>query len=59
MVAIVNILLKYSVVVVVVVVVNNAYYLFQDPFYVRCIKPNEIKSPVALNDERIRHQVNY
>lgn len=29
----------------------------KDPFYVRCIKPNEIKSPVRFNDERILHQV--
>ena len=29
----------------------------QNPFYVRCIKPNEIKSPVSINDERVSHQV--
>ncbi len=32
-------------------------FLFQNPFYVRCIKPNEIKSPVSLNEQRVRHQV--
>lgn len=31
----------------------------KDPFYVRCIKPNEIKSPVKFNDERSLHQVRY
>ena len=29
----------------------------KDPFYVRCIKPNEIKSPMRFNDERCLHQV--
>ena len=29
----------------------------KDPFYVRCIKPNEIKSPVKFDDERCLHQV--
>ncbi|PVD30004.1 hypothetical protein C0Q70_09265 [Pomacea canaliculata] len=29
------------------------------PFYVRCIKPNEIKSPVQFNDTRCKHQVMY
>ena len=29
----------------------------KDPFYVRCIKPNEMKSPVQFNDERSLHQV--
>ena len=29
----------------------------KDPFYVRCVKPNEIKSPVKFNDERCLHQV--
>lgn len=29
------------------------------PFYVRCIKPNEIKSPVKFDDERCLHQVSY
>lgn len=31
----------------------------QEPYYVRCIKPNEEKSPVAFNDERSQHQVLY
>lgn len=31
----------------------------KEPFYVRCIKPNEEKSPVFFDDERIRHQVCY
>lgn len=29
------------------------------PHYVRCIKPNELKSPIAFDDERVRHQVSY
>lgn len=29
------------------------------PFYVRCIKPNEIKSAVAFDDEHVEHQVRY
>jgi myosin-1 len=31
----------------------------KDPFYVRCVKPNEMKSPVRFNDERCLHQVRY
>lgn len=31
----------------------------KEPLYVRCIKPNEIKSSVEFNAERIEHQVNY
>ncbi|XP_029641534.1 unconventional myosin-Id isoform X2 [Octopus sinensis] len=31
----------------------------KEPHYVRCIKPNDIKSPVHFDDERIRHQVMY
>ena len=33
--------------------------LFQTPYYVRCIKPNEIKSPVQFDDTRCQHQVMY
>ena len=29
----------------------------KDPFYVRCIKPNEHKSPMKFDDERCLHQV--
>lgn len=29
------------------------------PFYVRCIKPNEMKSAVAFDDEHVEHQVRY
>ena len=29
----------------------------KDPFYVRCIKPNETKSPMRFDDERCLHQV--
>ena len=31
----------------------------KEPFYVRCIKPNEIKSPHAFDDERVIHQIRY
>ncbi|CAK8683010.1 unnamed protein product [Clavelina lepadiformis] len=29
------------------------------PYYVRCIKPNEIKSPIQFDDKRCLHQVEY
>ncbi|KAK2191130.1 hypothetical protein NP493_59g02001 [Ridgeia piscesae] len=31
----------------------------KEPYYVRCIKPNEEKSPTQFNDVRVRHQVMY
>ena len=31
----------------------------KEPFYVRCIKPNEVKSPVLFDKERVEHQVAY
>lgn len=31
----------------------------KEPYYVRCIKPNELKSPVQFNLERCQHQVEY
>lgn len=31
----------------------------KEPYYVRCIKPNEDKSPSAFNYERCKHQVMY
>ncbi|KAL7293199.1 hypothetical protein TKK_0013344 [Trichogramma kaykai] len=31
----------------------------KEPFYVRCIKPNEVKSPVVFDEERVTHQVRY
>ena len=31
----------------------------KEPYYVRCIKPNDQKSPVLFDEERVRHQVNY
>jgi len=33
--------------------------VLQEPHYVRCIKPNEIKSPSQFDDRRCRHQVMY
>jgi myosin I len=31
----------------------------KEPYYVRCIKPNDQKSPVLFDEERVQHQVNY
>ncbi|KAM6899598.1 unconventional myosin-Ig [Xenentodon cancila] len=31
----------------------------KEPYYVRCIKPNEMKSPVLFEDARCQHQVAY
>ncbi|ESN96194.1 hypothetical protein HELRODRAFT_186525 [Helobdella robusta] len=31
----------------------------KEPYYVRCIKPNDDKSPVHLDEERVKHQVMY
>ncbi|XP_046369671.2 unconventional myosin-Id-like [Haliotis rufescens] len=31
----------------------------KEPHYVRCVKPNEIKSPVVFDDTRVKHQVMY
>ncbi|XP_048374320.1 unconventional myosin-Id [Sphaerodactylus townsendi] len=31
----------------------------KEPFYVRCIKPNDKKSPQLFDEERCRHQVEY
>lgn len=31
----------------------------QEPYYVRCIKPNDVKSPLLFEHERCRHQVEY
>uniref|UniRef100_H3DQD6 Myosin 1D n=3 Tax=Tetraodon nigroviridis TaxID=99883 RepID=H3DQD6_TETNG len=31
----------------------------KEPYYVRCIKPNDVKSPLLFEEERCRHQVEY
>lgn len=31
----------------------------QEPYYVRCIKPNDVKSPLLFEYERCKHQVEY
>uniref|UniRef100_A0ACB8FX43 Unconventional myosin-Ig n=1 Tax=Sphaerodactylus townsendi TaxID=933632 RepID=A0ACB8FX43_9SAUR len=31
----------------------------KEPYYVRCIKPNDQKSPCLFDEERCRHQVSY
>ncbi|XP_078385942.1 unconventional myosin-Id [Cetorhinus maximus] len=31
----------------------------KEPYYVRCIKPNEQKSPLLFDDQRCQHQVEY
>lgn len=33
--------------------------LSKEPHYVRCIKPNDTKSPVHFDDARVKHQVEY
>lgn len=33
--------------------------LSKEPFYVRCVKPNDLKSPTMFDDIRIEHQVRY
>ncbi|XP_017474777.1 PREDICTED: myosin-IA isoform X1 [Rhagoletis zephyria] len=33
--------------------------LKKEPFYVRCVKPNDIKSATVFDDERVQHQVRY
>lgn len=35
------------------------FYFFKEPYYVRCIKPNEMKSPVLFDEARCQHQVAY
>ena len=40
--------------------VSNCFYTMtfvQKPFYVRCIKPNDIKSSTTFDDKRVGHQV--
>ncbi|XP_034098649.1 unconventional myosin ID isoform X1 [Drosophila nasuta] len=36
-----------------------ATLLKKEPFYVRCIKPNDIKSSTVFDEERVQHQVRY
>lgn len=36
-----------------------ATLLKKEPFYVRCIKPNDTKSPTIFDDVRVEHQVRY
>lgn len=31
----------------------------KEPYYIRCIKPNDVKSPLLFEQERCRHQVEY
>ncbi|KAL0984219.1 hypothetical protein UPYG_G00138660 [Umbra pygmaea] len=31
----------------------------KEPYYIRCIKPNEVKSPLLFDNERCLHQVGY
>lgn len=40
-------------------VIWTFFVSFQEPYYVRCIKPNEMKSPVLFDDARCQHQVAY
>lgn len=36
-----------------------ATLLKKEPFYVRCIKPNDVKSPQIFDDVRVAHQIRY
>ena len=39
---------------------SNCFYTMtfvQKPFYVRCVKPNDIKSSTTFDDKRVGHQV--
>lgn len=36
-----------------------ATLLKKEPFYIRCIKPNDTKSPTIFDDVRVEHQVRY
>lgn len=38
---------------------DSAVLCPQEPYYVRCIKPNDKKSPQVFDEERCRHQVEY
>lgn len=31
----------------------------KEPYYIRCIKPNDQKSPVIFDEERVTHQVGF
>ena len=31
----------------------------KEPFYVRCIKPNEVKSAMKIDQDRVIHQISY
>ncbi|XP_067625168.1 unconventional myosin ID [Eurosta solidaginis] len=33
--------------------------LKKEPFYIRCVKPNDIKSASVFDDDRVQHQVRY
>lgn len=40
-------------------VTSDPVPVLQEPYYVRCIKPNEMKSAVLFDDARCQHQVAY
>lgn len=39
--------------------IGLCFSLLQEPYYVRCIKPNDQKSPLLFDDRRCLHQVEY
>ena len=38
-------------------VAKNEYNCNQEPYYVRCIKPNDAKSPILFDQKLVEHQV--
>ncbi|UYV60905.1 MYO1D [Cordylochernes scorpioides] len=38
---------------------SRLWSLIVEPHYIRCIKPNEVKSPILFDAERVRHQICY
>ena len=41
----------------IVMVVLKTGKLYQEPHYIRCIKPNDAKSPVLFDQKLVEHQV--
>ena len=46
-----------NVIVNIVMVVLKTGKLYQEPHYIRCIKPNDAKSPVLFDQKLVEHQV--
>ena len=46
-----------NVIVNIVMVVLKTGKIYQEPHYIRCIKPNDAKSPVLFDQKLVEHQV--